>query len=147
MGPPKPNVPSRRKYSRSSRIVHGTVSDPGSPELAAGSVAAFKFAGCSAIEAADCRTAVPEIQLWQLSVDRGYVCSISPSHGRRKQGAGARLAAAHPPDPAQAELLPSEDLAPVAAARGRRDQELGLRPAQQRAGARRPELGLARDRR
>src|SRR5262249_12937070 len=58
-----------------------------------------------------------------------------------------RMATAHPPDPAQAELFSREDLAPLAEAGGGEHQELGVRAAFQRAGAGGPQLDPARDRR
>ena len=69
IGPPKPNVPSRRKYSSSSLIVQGRVSAavwPGTTGLAAGSVARFTPAVGSAISAGHCRELRLAIQLSQV---------------------------------------------------------------------------------
>src|SRR5205823_3923809 len=72
----------------------------------------------------------------------------NPPRVRWKQdGPRAWLAAPHPPDPTQTELLPRENLAASAEAGCVRHQELGVRATEQRAGARGPELGPPRDRR
>src|SRR5574340_550629 len=68
---------------------------------------------------------------------------------REAHGPGGRqaLAAPHPSDPAEAGLLPGENLASTAKDRRRGDQELRLRLAEKRADSRRLSVDAARDHR